>query len=105
MVQDNAVSHPDVENSALGGRVALARFPALLPMSPTAKTLDKLGEKATERRAANSTKQVVRSMLSGVVLPGTHARLAWATSNEQYEGFLHVFVRVFYVRVSCGMTA
>lgn len=67
VMQDDAVSHPDVENSALEGRVALARFPALLPMSPTAKTLEKLGEKAAERRAASSTTQVVRSMLGGVV--------------------------------------
>lgn len=77
-MQDDAVSHPDAENNALEGRVALAMFPALFPMSPTAKTLDRLGEKAVERRAASSTTQVVRSMLGKVVLMGTHTRLAWA---------------------------
>lgn len=83
----DAVSHPDVENSALEGRVALARLAALFPMSPTAKTLDRLGEKAAACRAATSTTQVFRSMLGGVVLSGTHTRLAWATSNKQHKGF------------------
>lgn len=78
VMQDDAASHPDAENNALEGRVALAMFPALFPMSPTAKTLDRLGEKAAERRAASSTTQVVRSMLGKVVLMGTHTRLAWA---------------------------
>lgn len=72
-----------MENSAVEEtRVALA---ALFPMSPTADTLlDRLGENATAYRAASSATQVVRSMLGGVVLSDTHARIALA---EQPRGF------------------